>query len=46
MTRINCIPVEEPSAPHLVAEYRALPRVFALARKAAARGGAAGGPRP
>ena len=38
MTRINCIPVEELSAPHLVAEYRELPRVFALAHKAAARG--------
>ena len=38
MTRINCIPVEELSGPHLVAEYRELPRVFALAGKAAARG--------
>lgn len=38
MTRINCIPVEELSGPHLVAEYRELPRVFALARKAALRG--------
>lgn len=38
MTRINCIPVEELSGPHLVAEYRELPRVFALAKKAAARG--------
>ncbi|MHA3905207.1 pyrimidine dimer DNA glycosylase/endonuclease V [Castellaniella sp. WN] len=38
MTRINCIPVEELSASHLVAEYRELPRVFALARKAAVRG--------
>lgn len=38
MTRINCIPVEELSGPHLVAEYRELPRVFALAEKAAARG--------
>ncbi|CCJ59367.1 pyrimidine dimer DNA glycosylase/endonuclease V [Bordetella bronchiseptica] len=39
MTRINCVPVEELSGPHLVAEYRELPRVFALAQKAAARGG-------
>ncbi|HLU00509.1 MAG TPA: pyrimidine dimer DNA glycosylase/endonuclease V [Burkholderiaceae bacterium] len=38
MTRINCVPVEELSGPHLVAEYRELPRVFALAGKAAARG--------
>ncbi|MGB3288107.1 MAG: pyrimidine dimer DNA glycosylase/endonuclease V [Burkholderiaceae bacterium] len=39
MTRINCVPVQELSGPHLVAEYRELPRVFALAQKAAARGG-------
>ncbi|NYT46142.1 endonuclease [Alcaligenaceae bacterium] len=39
MTRINCIPVQELSGPHLVAEYRELPRVFALAQKASARGG-------
>lgn len=38
MTRINCVPVDELSGPHLVAEYRELPRVFALAEKAAARG--------
>jgi deoxyribonuclease (pyrimidine dimer) len=38
MTRINCIPVQELSGPHLVAEYRELPRVFALARKALERG--------
>lgn len=38
MTRINCVPVKELSGPHLVAEYRELPRVFALAKKAAARG--------
>jgi len=38
MTRINCVPVQELSGPHLVAEYRELPRVFALARKASARG--------
>lgn len=37
MTRINCVPVQELSGPHLVAEYRELPRVFALAQKAAAR---------
>lgn len=38
MTRINCVPVQELSGPHLVAEYRELPRVFALAQKAALRG--------
>ena len=32
MTRINCIPVEELTNKHLVAEYRELPRVFNLAR--------------
>lgn len=37
MTRINCVPVQELSGPHLVAEYRELPRVFALAGKAASR---------
>lgn len=39
MTRINCVPVHELSGAHLVAEYRELPRVFALAQKAAIRGG-------
>ena len=34
MTRINCVPVSELSRQHLLAEYRELPRVFALARKA------------
>ncbi len=38
MTRINCVPPGELSGPHLVAEYRELPRVFALASKAAQRG--------
>lgn len=38
MTRINCVPVQELSGLHLVAEYRELPRVFALAGKAAERG--------
>ena len=38
VTRINCVPVEELGGPHLVAEYRELPRVFALARRAAQRG--------
>lgn len=33
MTRINCIPPNELTNKHLVAEYRELPRVFALARK-------------
>ena len=32
MTRINCVPPEELTARHLLAEYRELPRVFALAR--------------
>lgn len=32
MTRINCIPVQELTDRHLLAEYRELPRVFALAR--------------
>lgn len=32
MTRINCIPVEELTNKHLLAEYRELPRVFKLAR--------------
>lgn len=32
MTRINCVPVQELHQKHLVAEYRELPRVFALAR--------------
>lgn len=34
MTRINLIPPSELSGPHLVAEYRELPRVFSLAHKA------------
>lgn len=38
MTRINCVPVQELSGPHLVAEYRELPRVFTLAQKASLRG--------
>ena len=38
MTRINCIPVQELTRQHLIAEYRELPRVFALARKAHERG--------
>lgn len=38
MTRINCVPVEELSGKHLVAEYRELPRVYALAGAAYARG--------
>lgn len=33
MTRINVVPVESLTGPHLVAEYRELPRVFALAYK-------------
>lgn len=38
MTRINCVPVEELSVKHLLAEYRELPRVYALAGAAYARG--------
>lgn len=34
MTRINVVPVEELVGPHLVAEYRELPRIFALAHAA------------
>ncbi len=34
MTRINCVPPAELSRQHLLAEYRELPRVFALADKA------------
>lgn len=45
MTRINCIPPSELSGPHLVAEYRELPRVFALVRAAIARGEAPDDPR-
>lgn len=33
MTRINCIPPQELTDRHLVAEYRELPRVFRLIRK-------------
>ena len=38
MTRINCIPPAELSGQHLVAEYRELPRIFALVRAAIGRG--------
>lgn len=34
MTRINVIPPEELTDQHLLAEYRELPRVFALSRNA------------
>jgi deoxyribonuclease (pyrimidine dimer) len=37
MTRINCVPVQELSRQHLIAEYRELPRVFTLAKKASER---------
>lgn len=39
MTRINCVPVEELTGKHLVAEYRELPRVFGLVRRHVAKGG-------
>ncbi|CUW45036.1 endonuclease V [Brucella vulpis] len=45
MTRINCIPPAELTGPHLVAEYRELPRVFALVRAAIQRGEAPQDPR-
>lgn len=38
MTRINVVPPTELSDKHLGAEYRELPRVFALVRAAAERG--------
>lgn len=38
MTRINCVPVEELSRQHLLAEWRELPRVFKLAANAYASG--------
>lgn len=34
MTRINVVPVQSLTREHLVAEYRELPRTFALAHKA------------
>ncbi len=45
MTRINCIPPAELSGPHLVAEYRELPRAFALVRAAILRGESPADPR-
>lgn len=38
MTRINAVAVETLTQQHLVAEYRELPRVFALVEKAIQRG--------
>lgn len=38
MTRINCIPPRELTDAHLGAEYRELPRIFALVAAAVARG--------
>lgn len=38
MTRINVVPPQELSRQHLLAEYRELPRVFGLVRKAQGRG--------
>lgn len=34
MTRINVIPVKELENMHLLAEYRELPRIFQLSKKA------------
>jgi deoxyribonuclease (pyrimidine dimer) len=45
MTRINCIPPRELSREHLIAEYRELPRTFALVRAAIERGETADDPR-
>ena len=45
MTRINVVPPSELSGPHLVAEYRELPRVFALSYAAQLRGERADDPR-
>jgi deoxyribonuclease (pyrimidine dimer) len=38
MTRINCVPPEILSDKHLGAEYRELPRIFALVKNASLRG--------
>lgn len=38
MTRINVVPPQELTTKHLVAEYRELPRLYALARAAIGRG--------
>ena len=38
VTRINCVPAAELTRPHLVAEYRELPRIFGLVRAAIVRG--------
>lgn len=38
MTRINCVPVDQLTGKHLIAEYRELPRVFGLVAKAIQRG--------
>lgn len=38
MTRINCVPPAELTTPHLIAEYRELPRIFGLVRAAIERG--------
>ncbi len=44
MTRINCVPPEELSRQHLLAEWRELPRVFTLADRAARTGRRPAGP--
>jgi deoxyribonuclease (pyrimidine dimer) len=38
MTRVNLVPPSELSRQHLIAEYRELPRIFGLVRKAIERG--------
>lgn len=45
MTRINCIPPDELTRAHLVAEYRELPRIFSLVRAAITRGESPDDPR-
>lgn len=40
MTRINCIPFQELTSQHLVAEYRELPRIFGLVERTLTKGSA------
>ena len=45
MTRINCVPVDELCRQHLIAEYRELPRLFGLIKRAIERGESPNDPR-
>ncbi len=38
LTRVNCVPVEELTNRHLLAEYREIPRIYRLVQKAIDRG--------